>query len=162
MQEAGLSTRFARDDKTKIEPSVPQNSTLGPADCIISPAFSVQQVQFLARLEADRLAGSDGDLGPGPGIAADAGFARTHIKDAKAAQLDPVSRCQRLLEAFKDGVYGCLRLVPRQPGLVDDMVDDVLFYQCSPRTYRYLIAMDGVTSTILGATPRIVNQTVLP
>lgn len=126
------------------------------------PPLSVQQMQFLARLEADRLAGSDGDLGPGPGIAADAGLARTYVENAKPPQLDPVSRRERLLEAFKNGVYRCFRLIPRQPRFVDDMVNDVLFYQCAPRTMWYLIAMAGVTSTILGATPRIVNQTVLP
>ena len=35
----------------------------------------VAEVEFLARLEADCLAGGDGDLGAGPGIAADSGLA---------------------------------------------------------------------------------------
>ena len=51
----------------------------------------LQRVQFLAGLEAHRLAGGDADLGAGAGIAADAGFAGADAEDAKAAQFDALA-----------------------------------------------------------------------
>ena len=57
----------------------------------------IQQVKFLARLEANSLAWSDGDFRTGPRVAADSRLARADIEDAKAPQLDPVARSERFL-----------------------------------------------------------------
>jgi hypothetical protein len=57
----------------------------------------IQQVKFLARLEANSLARSDGDFCTGPRVTADACLAWADIKDAKASQLDPVARSERFL-----------------------------------------------------------------
>jgi hypothetical protein len=57
----------------------------------------IQQVKFLARLESNSLAWSDGDFRTGPRIAANSRLTRADIKDAKASQLDPVARSKRFL-----------------------------------------------------------------
>jgi hypothetical protein len=57
----------------------------------------IQQVKFLARLEANSLAWSDGDFRTGPRVAADSRLARADVEDAKAPQLDPVARSERFL-----------------------------------------------------------------
>lgn len=73
----------------------------------------IQQVKFLARLEANSLAWSNGDFRPGPRIAADPSFARADVEYTKAAQLDPVSRSQRLFQTFKNRIDSRFRFVPR-------------------------------------------------
>jgi hypothetical protein len=55
----------------------------------------IQQVKFLARLEANSLAWSDGDFRTGPRVAADTRLTRADIEDAKAAQFDSVARSER-------------------------------------------------------------------
>src|SRR3984885_5001028 len=57
----------------------------------------IQQVKFLARLEANSLARSDGDFRTSPWVAADSRLARADIEDAKTPQLDPVARSERFL-----------------------------------------------------------------
>ena len=57
----------------------------------------IQQVKFLARLEANSLARSDGDFRTGSRVAADSRLARADIEDAKTPQLDPVARSERFL-----------------------------------------------------------------
>jgi hypothetical protein len=73
----------------------------------------IQQVKFLARLEANSLAWSDGDFRTGPRVAADSRLTWAHIEDAKTPQLDPVARSKRFLQALKDRVDGRFRFVPR-------------------------------------------------
>ena len=73
----------------------------------------IQQVKFLARLEANSLAWSDGDFRTGPWVAADARLTRAHIENAKPPQLDPVARSKRLLQALKNRVDGRFRFVAR-------------------------------------------------
>ena len=90
----------------------------------------IQQVKFLAWLEAYSLAWGDGDLGPGPWITADSRLARAHIEDPKPTKLNPVAGRESFLQAFEDRVHGRFRLVARQPGLGYYLVDDVLFNQC--------------------------------
>lgn len=63
----------------------------------VKGGLRIQQVKFLARLEANSLAWSDGDFRAGPRVAADSCLARTDIEDAKAPQLDPVARSERFL-----------------------------------------------------------------
>jgi len=57
----------------------------------------IQQVKFLARLEANSLAWSDGDFRTGPRVAADSRLARADIEDAKAPQLDRSPESERFL-----------------------------------------------------------------
>ena len=97
-----------------------------------SSLFSVEQVQFLAGLEADRFAGSDADLSPGPRIAPDARLARPDVEDPEAAQLDPLAIGERLLERLEYGIDGRLGLVALQAGTLNHLVNDVLFYQGFP------------------------------
>lgn len=87
-------------------------------------------MQFLSGFEADGVAGGYGDFCPGAGVAADAGFARTNAEYAEAAELDSVSFCEGVFEAFEDGVNGSLGLCARQSGSIDDVVDDILLNQC--------------------------------
>ena len=73
----------------------------------------IQQVKFLARLEANSLAWSDGDFRTGPRVAADPRLTRAHIENAETPQLDSVARSKRLLQALEDRVDGGFRFVAR-------------------------------------------------
>ncbi len=68
-------------------------------------------MKFLAGLEANRLAGSDGDFRPGPRVAANPRLARAHVEDTKAPQFNAVARSERLFQAFKYGVDRGFRFV---------------------------------------------------
>jgi hypothetical protein len=97
--------------------------------------FAVQQMQFLARLEAHGFAGGNGYLGSGSRIAADSGFSGADVEDTEAPQLDSLAASQGLLETLEDGVDGGFGLHAGQTGPLDDVVDDVLFNQClHPKT----------------------------
>jgi hypothetical protein len=89
----------------------------------------VEEVKFLAGLEADGFAGSDADLGAGAGIAADAGFAGTDIEDTEAAQLDALALGEGLFEGLEDGIDSGFGLVALEAGALNHLVNDVLFYQ---------------------------------
>ena len=102
--------------------------------------LGVENVQFLAWLEAYRFARGNVDFGSGPGIAADPGLSRPYIEDTEAAQLNAVSVRQGFLEALKNGVDCSLGLHTRQPGAFDYVMDDVLFNQClHPETLKNFI-----------------------
>jgi len=110
-------------------------------------------MQFLARFEAHRLAGRNADLGAGPRIAADAGFASAYAEDAKPAQLDAFARGQSLFEALEDGVYGCLSLCAGQARTLNHMMDDVLLDQWGN--------LAGATSLTLLRPMRVMLQVLL-
>jgi hypothetical protein len=116
----------------------------------------VQQVQILAGLEANGLAWSNRDFRPGARIAPDTGLARAHVEHAKAAQFDSVASCERFLQALKHRVDCDLRLVPRQPGPFDYVMDYVLFNQ-RIRLGSELVAQQPSTCAMLGEFARIVN-----
>ena len=88
-------------------------------------------MQFLAWLEAHRLAGCDAHLGAGAGIAADAGLAGTDAEDAEAAQFDALAGGKSLLEALEYRIHGSLRLGAGQARALDHLMDDVLLNQWS-------------------------------
>jgi hypothetical protein len=95
-----------------------QNDRQGPGEAdgplwSLRSKLGIQQVKFLARLEANSLARSDIDFGPGPRVAANARLARADIEYSKAAQLNPVARSKRFFQAFKDRVDSRFRLVAR-------------------------------------------------
>ena len=73
----------------------------------------IEQVKFLAWLEAYSLAWSDGDLGPGPWITADSCLARAHIEDPETSELNPVARSESLFQAFENRVDSSFRLIAR-------------------------------------------------
>ena len=86
-------------------------------------------MEFLAGLEADGLAGGDGDLGAGAGVAAYAGFAGLDGEDAEAAELDTVAGAEGVLHGFEDGVNGGLGLGAGKAGAFDYSLDEILLDQ---------------------------------
>jgi hypothetical protein len=86
-------------------------------------------VEFLARFEANGFTGGDGDFGSGTRVASDAGFAGTDIEDAEAAQLDAITFGKSLFQAFKYGIDRSFRLITWKARTLDDVMDNVLFYQ---------------------------------
>ncbi len=97
--------------------------------CFWTLLFGVEEVEFLAWLEADGFAGGDGDFGSGARVAANAGLAGAHIEDAKAAQFNAIAGGEGLLQAFENYVDSCFRFVARQARTFDDVMDNILFYQ---------------------------------
>jgi len=87
-------------------------------------------MQFFAGLEPDGFARCDAYLGPGAGIAADAGLAGANAEDAEAAKFDAIACCQGLLEPLKDGVDSRFSLGTRQACPLDDVMDNILLDQC--------------------------------
>ena len=86
-------------------------------------------MQFLAGLETHSLAWGNADLGPGAGIAADAGFAGANAENAKSAQFDALAGGEGLLQALEDRIHSSFCLRARQAGALDNLMDDVLFNQ---------------------------------
>jgi hypothetical protein len=91
--------------------------------------FGVEEVEFLAGFEADGFAGGNGDFGSGTRVAADAGLARAHVENAEAAQFYAITCSEGLLQAFKNCVDRCFRFIARQARTLDDVMDNILFYQ---------------------------------
>ena len=88
-----------------------------------------QRVQFLARLESDRFAGCNADLGAGPRIAANTGLAGTDAENAKSAQFDAITGGESLLEALKNRIHRGFSLGAGQARALDYIVNNVLFDQ---------------------------------
>ncbi len=102
-----------------------------PTILLAAGSARLKRMQLFAWLEANGLAGSDVDLSPGAGVAADAGFASADAEDAKSAQFDALAGCQGLLEALEDRVHCRLSLRARQARALDHVVNDVLLDQRS-------------------------------
>jgi len=98
---------------------------VGPSTSIFSLLSLVDGLQLLPRFEAYGLSRRDADFGPGTRIAPNAGFARTHIKNAESAQLNALTVGQGFLHALKDRFYRQLRLGLGDAGFVDHFVDDI-------------------------------------
>ncbi len=90
----------------------------------------VEDLEILAGLEAHGLAGGNGDLGAGAGVAAYAGLAGLDGEDAEAAELDAVALAEGGLHGFKDGVHGGLGLGAGETGALDYSLDEILLDQC--------------------------------
>ncbi len=114
-------------------------------------------MEFLARLETNRLPGRDADFGAGAGIAADAGFAGTDVEDAKAAQLDALAFGKGALEGLEYRIDSGLGLVALQAGAFNHLVNDVLFYQGFPPSGEV-----SVSRLIVETFAGIVNVADLP
>jgi hypothetical protein len=76
-------------------------------------------MKLFAWLEANRLAWSDGDFRPCPGVASDAGLARLYGEDAEAAQFDAISSDECRFHAFEDGIHGGFRFRSWQAGTLN-------------------------------------------
>src|ERR1700722_11932061 len=94
-----------------------------------NPELRIEQVELFAWFEANRFSGGDGDFGSGTRVAADAGFAWADIEDAEAAQLDAIAIGKGLFQAFKYGIDRGFSLIARKTRTLDDVMDNVLFYQ---------------------------------
>ena len=73
----------------------------------------IQQVKFLAWLEANSLAWSDSDFRAGPRIAATPCLAWAHVEHPETSELNPVARSESLFQAFENRVDSSFRLVAR-------------------------------------------------
>lgn len=86
-------------------------------------------MQFFTGLESHSLARGDGDLSSRARVASNAGLSWPDVENSEASKFDPVSTSQGLLQALKYRVHGGLSLVPRQTGLLDHVMNNVLFNQ---------------------------------
>ncbi len=114
-------------------------------------------MQFFAGFEPNRLARRDINHRSGPRIASDTSLAGPHIEDAKASQLNAVTTSQRLLQALKHRVYSCFRLVARQAGAFNDVMNNVLFYQRLPSLLQGFFYTCFRLARIVEMFPPIVN-----
>ena len=123
-------------------------------------------MEFFAWLEADGLAGNDGDFGAGAGVAADAGLAGLDGEDAEAAEFDAVASDHALLHAVEDGVDGGFGLGARETSAFDDSEDEILFnhaidlllfYGLQKLPGRNLIQMTDASSLMVGTLDWVVN-----
>ena len=72
-------------------------------------------------------------------VTADAGFARTDVEDAEAAEFDSVALGKSLLHALKDNFNGPLGLGFSDASACDDFVDDVqLDHAAAPIVQKYV------------------------
>ncbi len=140
--EAGDSTIFATPYRSCFQIRSRFGRFAANLSAMASPSLVVgtpgfERVQFLARLEADCLPGSDADLGSGTRIAANAGFAGADAEYSETAQLDALAGGQRLLQSFEDSINRSFRLGARKAGTLDDMVDDILLDQRGNLSARF-------------------------
>ena len=78
-----------------------------------APGLRIQQVKFLAWLEAKSLAWRDGDFRAGPRIAANPCLTWAHIEYPETSELNPVARSQSFFQAFENRVDSSFRLIAR-------------------------------------------------
>jgi len=88
----------------------------------------LKRLQLFAGLEADGFSGLDIHLLAGTRIAADAGFARLHVEDAEAAQLDAFTAPEGILQRFENGFDGLLGFAARNICTLHNCVHDIKFY----------------------------------
>lgn len=103
-------------------------------------------MEVFAGFEADGAAWGDADFGSSARIASYAGFARPHVEDAEAAQLDTVAAGEGALEAFKDSFDGGLGFDAGQSGTLNYLMYDVLLNQWLPPETRTLAMTSPVLS----------------
>jgi hypothetical protein len=89
-------------------------------------------MELFAWLEADSLAGSDGDFRACPWVAADAGFSWFYGEDAEASEFDAVARNQGLLHALENSVYRSLCFRPWQSGALNNPLYKILLNHYGP------------------------------
>ena len=92
----------------------------------------LQKMELFARLEADSLAGSDGDFRACPWVAAYAGFSWFYCEDAESAKFDAVAGNQGLLHALENSVYRSLCFGPWQSGALNNPLYKILLNHYGP------------------------------
>jgi len=92
-------------------------------------------MQLFAGLEADRLAGGDGDLGTRSWVAAYAGLARFYGKNAESAKLNAVARDEGRLHALEDCVYCGLCFRSWQAGTLNNPLYKILLNHLGRRPW---------------------------
>ena len=95
-------------------------------------SFVSEGLQFLAGFEAHCLARRDADLFAGAWIAANAGLARLHAKDAEASQFDALAAAQGGLERFEHGLDSLLGLGAADVCFGHHGINDVQLNQKEP------------------------------
>ena len=106
-------------------------------------------LQFLARLEPDRLAWRNGDFGSGARVPADARLSRADVEDAESAKLNPFTAPERTLHALEDGFDGHLGFCLGDARSIDHFVDDIEFDQCRLRKLNDRIGFIALSSADL-------------
>jgi hypothetical protein len=104
----------------------PDESTVINSARPVSLGLRVQNVQFLAWLEAHRATRRNRNLGPRPRISSDPRFPGPHVEYAKATQFYALTFRQRMLQTFEDRIHGMLGLVARQAGTFNHSMNYVL------------------------------------
>jgi hypothetical protein len=94
-----------------------------------------EKVQLFAGLEANGLAGGDGDFGSGAGVAPYASFARFDGEYAESAKLDAITCNESLLHAVEDCVNGIFCLCPWQTGAFNNPLYKILLNHLGRRPW---------------------------
>lgn len=81
--------------------------------------------KFLTRLEPDSLARRDRNLRPGPGISADAAFARFNDKYPETPKFNAFTLCKGVLHCIEQRIDNLFGLLFRNARLVRHLVDDI-------------------------------------
>src|ERR1700722_1154564 len=84
-----------------------------------------ERLEFFSRLEAHGFAGWNAYLLSGARVAADAGLARLHVEDAKAAKFDTFSAAERVFHGLENGLDGLFGFRTSDISLRYDGVYDV-------------------------------------
>src|SRR2546426_8349189 len=89
--------------------------------------FFLLALQFLPRLETNRLPGRNRDFLAGARVSPDAAFPRLDHEHTKAAQLNAVAARQRVLHRMKQSIDGLLGFELGDAGAIGETIDDIEF-----------------------------------
>jgi hypothetical protein len=125
----------------------------------------VKEMKFLARLEANCLAWSNGDFSTCSGVAANAGLTRLDGEDAEAAQLDAVARNEGLLHAVEYGVNRRFCFGSWQSGTLNNPLYKILLNHLGRRPWAVIfrkMVLTGFSNVMVESRDEIVNDRTLP
>ena len=113
-------------DETKVRPQVPRKQWVQPTGSVVETGWwGGQELEPLARFEANGLARRNPHFFSGSRITADAGFSRPDAENSEASQLEPFPASHGPLHRFEDRLDGHLRPRLAQAGAVNDVRDNV-------------------------------------
>jgi len=122
-------------------------------------------MELFAGLEANCFAGCNGDFGAGPGIAADAGFARFDSEDTKATEFNTIARDQGLFHALKDGIDSRLCFGPRKACSLYYPLYKILLDHLGRHPWAVIwrnLVQTGFSTVMVETQTEIVNERTLP
>lgn len=99
----------------------------------------VEQMKLLAWLESNGFAWSDRDLSACSGVATDSGLAWLDCENSEAAQLNAISRDERLLHAVEDSVYRRLCFGSWQAGTLNNPLYKILLNHLGRRPWAVIL-----------------------